>query len=47
MLLRAIERAGLRPGEQVAIALDVAASEFGGAASTSSASKAASCIPRK
>jgi enolase len=28
-LLRAIERAGLRPGEQVAIALDVAASEFG------------------
>ena len=29
MLLRAIERAGLRPGEQVAIALDVAASEFG------------------
>ena len=29
MLMRAIERAGLRPGEQVAIALDVAASEFG------------------
>ena len=29
MLLRAIERAGLTPGEQVAIALDVAASEFG------------------
>ena len=29
MLLRAIERAGFRPGEQVAIALDVAASEFG------------------
>jgi enolase len=29
VLLRAIERAGLRPGEQVAIALDVAASEFG------------------
>jgi enolase len=29
MLLRAIERAGLVPGEQVAIALDVAASEFG------------------
>jgi enolase len=28
-LLRAIERTGLRPGEQVAIALDVAASEFG------------------
>jgi enolase len=28
-LLRAIERAGLRPGEQVAIALDVAASELG------------------
>jgi enolase len=28
-LLRAIERAGFRPGEQVAIALDVAASEFG------------------
>ena len=28
-LLRAIERAGLIPGEQVAIALDVAASEFG------------------
>jgi enolase len=28
-LLAAIERAGLRPGEQVAIALDVAASEFG------------------
>ena len=28
-LLRAIERADLRPGEQVAIALDVAASEFG------------------
>jgi enolase len=28
-LLGAIERAGLRPGEQVAIALDVAASEFG------------------
>jgi enolase len=29
MLLRAIERAGLVAGEQVAIALDVAASEFG------------------
>ena len=29
MLLRAIERAGLRPGEDVAISLDVAASEFG------------------
>ena len=29
MLVRAIERAGLRAGEQVAIALDVAASEFG------------------
>ena len=28
-LLRAIERAGFRPAEQVAIALDVAASEFG------------------
>lgn len=29
MLVRAIERAGFRPGEQVAIALDVAASQFG------------------
>ena len=29
MLLRAIERAGLAPGDQVAIALDVAASELG------------------
>ena len=29
MLARAIERAGFRPGEQIAIALDVAASEFG------------------
>jgi enolase len=29
MLLRAIERAGYVPGEQVAISLDVAASEFG------------------
>jgi enolase len=29
MLVRAIERAGFRPGEQVGIALDVAASEFG------------------
>ncbi len=29
MLVRAIERAGYRPGEQVAIALDIAASEFG------------------
>jgi enolase len=29
MLVRAIEKAGLRPDEQVAIALDVAASEFG------------------
>jgi enolase len=29
MLARAIERAGFAPGEQVAIALDVAASEFG------------------
>jgi enolase len=29
MLVRSIERAGLRPGEQVAISLDVAASEFG------------------
>jgi enolase len=29
MLVRAIERAGLVPGDQVAIALDVAASEFG------------------
>jgi enolase len=31
MLVRAIEKAGYRPGEQVAISLDVAASEFGGA----------------
>jgi enolase len=30
MLVRAIERAGLIPGEQAAIALDVAASAFGG-----------------
>ena len=29
MLVRAIERAGLIPGEQVGIALDIAASEFG------------------
>jgi len=29
MLLRAIERAGLRPGEEMAISLDIAASEFG------------------
>jgi len=29
MLVRAIERAGYRPGEQVAISLDIAASEFG------------------
>lgn len=29
MLVRAIERAGLIPGEQVSIALDIAASEFG------------------
>ena len=29
MLVRAIERAGFVPGEQVAIALDIAASEFG------------------
>jgi len=29
LLVRAIERAGFRPGEQVAIALDVAASQFG------------------
>ena len=29
MLVRAIERAGYRPGEDVAISLDVAASEFG------------------
>jgi enolase len=29
MLLRAIERAGYRPGEQVAISIDVAASELG------------------
>ncbi|HEX6110930.1 MAG TPA: phosphopyruvate hydratase [Geminicoccaceae bacterium] len=29
MLMRAIERAGFAPGEQVAVALDVAASEFG------------------
>ncbi len=29
MLVRAIEHAGLKPGEQVGIALDVAASEFG------------------
>lgn len=29
MLLRAIEGAGFRPGEQVAISLDIAASEFG------------------
>ena len=29
MLVRAIERAGLVPGEQVAISLDVAASELG------------------
>jgi enolase len=33
MLVRAIERAGYRPGEQVAIALDIAASEFGRAGS--------------
>jgi enolase len=30
MLVAAIEKAGFRPGEQVGIALDVAASEFGG-----------------
>jgi enolase len=29
MLLRAIERAGFRPGDQVAISLDIAASQFG------------------
>jgi enolase len=29
VLMRAIERAGLRPGEDVAISLDIAASEFG------------------
>lgn len=29
ILVRAIERAGFRPGEQVGIALDIAASEFG------------------
>jgi enolase 1/2/3 len=29
MLVRAIERAGFRPGEQIAISLDIAASEFG------------------
>ena len=29
MLLRAIEKAGYRPGEQVAISLDIASSEFG------------------
>jgi enolase len=29
VLVRAIERAGLRPGEQMAISLDVAASDFG------------------
>ena len=29
MLLRAIERAGYRPGEQIAISLDIAASQFG------------------
>jgi enolase len=31
MLVRAIEKAGYRPGEEVAIALDIAASEFGAA----------------
>ena len=30
MLVRAIEKAGLRPGEDVAISLDIAASTFGG-----------------
>ncbi len=30
LLMRAIERAGLRPGEEAAIALDIAASDFGG-----------------
>jgi enolase len=30
MLVRAIERAGYRPGEDIGISLDVAASEFGG-----------------
>src|SRR5579863_2312314 len=29
MLMRSIERAGLRPGEQIAISLDIAASQFG------------------
>ena len=29
MLVRAIERAGYVPGDEVAISLDVAASEFG------------------
>jgi len=29
MLVRAIERAGFRPGEQIAISLDIAASQFG------------------
>ena len=30
ILVRAIERAGLRPGEDIAISLDIAASQFGG-----------------
>ena len=29
MLVRAIERAGYRPGEDAALSLDIAASEFG------------------
>ena len=42
MWCRAIERAGYRPGEQVAISLDIAASELGREAATGSALTAAS-----
>jgi hypothetical protein len=42
VILRAIERAGFRPGEDVVLALDAAASEFYGTASTPSAGPRAS-----
>ena len=45
MLAQAIERAGFRPGEEVAIALDVAASQFGRDGRYRLAATGASSIP--
>ena len=47
VILRAIEQAGYRPGEDVAIALDPAATELSSRAPASTAPRRATCWPRR